>query len=291
MLATVLPVPVAATAAQLSGSPVAEPDAPAVPAERARAVGSAIGFDTWPRPEALFLAPPVSRELLALPVEIGQAVRACTTVHFAAEPWGRCDWSWHAEDDPESWLDLSMTLAPSARAAQQVLLNAVSDNMLPVEAAAATLTNAGRPAGLGDVAFVVSARAGGDQRIDFTRSNLAVRIRARGAMAERALDIARRIDAQVLDQRPLSAEELIARRPRLTLDADPDGGVLAYRLSLPGTPPVVALRASAAGRPLAAAGGRVLLGRSEGAPSSVAIVAITADLLAAEASVTLTAKQ
>jgi len=283
-LASLLLPALPAAAQQRQAGPVEfELYEPGVAAERLQAVGEAVGFNDWPRPETLFVAPPVSRELFAAPEQLGREVRACSPVRFAGEPWGRCEWSWRGSDEGKGWLDLSLTLAPTPRSAQEYLLAALSDNMLPVELAAATLREAARPEGLGDVAFRVSARDGDDVRLDFTRANLVVRIRARGTLAGAALDLARRLDARVLDQQPLSREGLLARRPTVELAAAVDAGALAYQVRLPGERPVVALRALAAGRVAPAVEGRVTLGVLRPEPTPVEVVVITADLLAAEA--------
>jgi hypothetical protein len=264
---------------------------PQVATERLQAVAEAVGFNDWPRPDALFVAPRVGRELFTAPGNLGREVRSCSAVRFADEPWGRCEWTWRPARDGSGWLDLSLTLAPTSRAAQEYLLSALTDNMLPAEAAAATLRGAVRPEGLGDVAFSVSSRAGDDVRLDFTRANLAVRIRARGSLAGDSLGLARRLDARVLDQHPLTRQQLLARRPTVRLAAVADGRALPYTLQLPGAPAVVALQAQAGGRAVPAAQGRLMLAAPPEEPTPVEIVVITAELLAAETRTTLSTKR
>jgi hypothetical protein len=187
-----------------------------------------------------------------------------------------------------------MTLAPGARAAQEVLLTLLTDTMLPTEGVVATLQGAARPEGLGDVAFLLESRDGSAVRLHFTRANLAFELRGDGALAPAVLTLARRLDARVLDQQPLSREQLLSRRPTVDLAARPDARGLPYTIRVPDGRPVVALQARVGDRAAPASGGRVLLeaggmagpeadrmeGRMEAAP--VELVVVTAELLAAE---------
>jgi len=262
--------------------------------ERVQAVGEALGFNDWPRSAGLFVAPPIASTLLPGAEALGRAVRACTAVRFAGEPWGHCEWSWSSrteagevEEGGRGRLQLAITLAPDARAAQEYLLAGLTDNMMPTEGVVGTLRSAKRPEGLGDISFEIESRSGGDTRLYFTRANLAVRIRGDGALSGAALELARRIDARVLDQRPLSPEQLLERRPTIELGGQVEDGALAYEVRVPGRGAgqgqVVAVRAWVGGRAVPAQEGRVEMGGEGAEAGPVEVVVVTAELLAGEA--------
>lgn len=266
-------------------------------AERVQAVGEALGFNDWPKPAGLFVAPPVTSTLLPGAEALGRAVRACTAVRFAGEPWGHCEWSWgvrpearagREEESGRGRLQLAMTLAPNPRAAQEYLLALLTDNMLPTEGVVGTLRNAKRPEGPGDISFEIEARSGGDSRLYFTRANLAVCIRGDGALSGAVLELARRIDTRVLDQRPLSPEQLLERRPTIELGRQVEDGALSYEVGVPGRSAgqgqVMAVCARVGGRAVPAQEGRVVLGGDRAATGPVEVVVVTAELLAGEAS-------
>ena len=185
-------------------------------AERAGALAAALGFASWPRPAELYAPPPVGRVLFDEPGRLAEEVRSCTTVRFGDEPWGHCVWSWKGLGEGRKpaaadSLQLEITLAPSSRAAQERLLTALADNMLPTEGLLAFYAAAERPADLGDVAFLVRSRDGTDLRLAFTRGNLALRLHGRGALRDEVLPLARRLDEKLIAQQPLTPEQLRAR--------------------------------------------------------------------------------
>lgn len=160
---------------------------------RVEALAEALDFAAWPRPEARFVAPAIDRALLEQSDLVTHASQACTIVSFQDGLWGRCDWSWRqAREAPrqerprvEGDVLVEVALGPSARAAQEYLLTRLADNMLPVEGLVATFEAAERPAGLGDVAYVLTSRDGTDQRIRFARNNVYVAVRADGVSLPR----------------------------------------------------------------------------------------------------------
>lgn len=263
--------------------------APEVAAEgRLRSLARALDFESWPAGEELFVAPPVGRSLLPRPEIAGEPLRVCSVVRFGELPWGRCEWSWRrrAPADPTAGetsgvLELRITLTPGARAAQESLLLALTQNMLPPELLAETLRRAERPQGLGDVAFLLASAAGGDARLSFVRANLAVTLYGSGDFAGDVVAVARRLDLAILDQRPLTYEELLERRPTVTVGARPgSGGALDVDVSVPGDRELVAVRASVDGQAAELKARRLELGTREG-PAEVEVVAVTRELLAA----------
>jgi hypothetical protein len=185
-------------------------------ARRAGALAAALGFASWPRTSELYALPAVSRALLRDPARVTEEVRACTTIPFGDGAWPQCTWSWKGLGEgrkpaPADWLDLQITVAPSARGAQEHLLGSIADSQMPTEMVVARYTSAERPANLGHVAFVVESARGHETTVSFLRANLAFRIRGHGALAAEALPLAARLDERVLGQPPLTLEDLRTR--------------------------------------------------------------------------------
>lgn len=188
-------------------------------AERAGALAAALGFNDWPRPAELYLAPAVGRALFDEPARFSEEARSCTTVPFGQEPWDHCVWSWKLRGEgrerfaPGS-LDLAVTVTPGSRAAQELLLTTLADNMMDTESLVKLHRDGQRPEGLGDAAVLVQSRDGSDVRLSFTRANLLFRVRGDGALHEEVLPLARRLDERLLGQQPLTLEQLRARQAK-----------------------------------------------------------------------------
>ncbi|HKV12933.1 MAG TPA: hypothetical protein VJ725_32630 [Thermoanaerobaculia bacterium] len=188
-------------------------------AERAGALAATLGFDSWPRPAERYGAPAVGRALFDEPARFAEEVRSCTTLRFRQEPWDHCVSSWKPRGEgrersaPDS-LDLEITVTPDARAAQEFLLTALADNMMDMATLVKTYGEAQKPAGLGDVAFLVESRDGQDVRLSFTRANLVLRLRGYGALSDEVVPLARRLDERILNQQPLTLEQLRARQAK-----------------------------------------------------------------------------
>jgi hypothetical protein len=260
---------------------------------RLQALAEALDFATWPRPEARFVAPAISRALLARPDLLTGASHACTTVGYDDGLWGRCDWNWRQvqrsrEMDRSQVLgniSVEVALGPSARAAQEYLLTSLAGNMLPIEALVAAYGAAEKPAGLGDVAYHLIFRDGTDQRLHFVRNNVYVGVRAEGAFATQTLSVARAVDARVVSQQPLSYEQLVARRPTVSLER-PRAGAIGYRLSPRVGQRVITTLARINGQQIAVGRGRVPLPDRE-AELDVEVITITGELLVGTSSIRL----
>jgi len=248
--------------------------------DRIRALGQVLGFREWPEREGLFVGPAVSRSLLREPALVSREARACTTVTFNDLPWGKCEWSWNE-------LDVEVVLAPTARAAQEYMLSAMTDNTLPTEALVGIYKRAERPAGLGSVAFLTRSRSGDDVRVRFTRANVALHIRATGRMSAEVLPLARRLDALLLSQQPLTARQLLERRPAVTISRPARGKpAVPFNLSVP-KDQVMEVHAFVDGQTASAQGGTVSLGERKG-EVEVEVTTITRDLLAGSARLKVT---
>lgn len=181
-------------------------------AERAGALAGALSFPEWRGQSGLYPVPEVGRALFDEPAALSEAVSSCTAVRFSNEPWDRCVWSWSVPGESGAALDLEITLAPSARAAQEYLLTTLADNTMPTEVLVKLYGAARQPASVGDVAFLVEPENGSEARLSFTRANVAFRIRAFGALRGEALVLAQRLDEKLLGQQPLTLEQLRAQK-------------------------------------------------------------------------------
>ncbi len=266
-------------------------------ASRARidAVGDALGSAGWLRPEARYVAPAVDRTLLEQADSVTHAGRACTAVTIADSLWGKCDWNWRfarrrdeataAADattrrrqiEVQGDLSVEAVLAPSAGAAQDYLLAALADNMLPTDLLVARLEAAQRPTELGDTAILIESTDGTDTRIRFVRNNVYVAVRGHGDFASEALSVARSIDGRIVTQQPLTYEGLIARRPTVTLET-PSADDLRYELALSPGQRLADVHARVDGQRVAVSGRQVPLS-AEQKQAGVEVVVIGEDLL------------
>ncbi len=179
----------------------------------------------------------------------------------------------------EGELAVELALGPSARAAQEYLLQRMAGNMLPAEVLGSAYRGASTPEGLGDRGWVVESRSGKEVRIDLVRRNVALIVTARGSLAEEALGLARRLDGSVERQPPRTLEQLRALRPSVTLAAQPAGGALNYSVSLPEGSQIGAVLAAVDGVRVSARDGAVpVAGRGR-----VRVTVVTRELLAASA--------
>lgn len=254
---------------------------------RVEALAAELGAGDWPRPSGLYVAPAVDRSLVAAPERLSPEVRACTVIPVGTEPWGRCQWSWRElepgrQTSATDSLDLQITLAESARAAQELLLSELANSMMEIGDLARLYQAAERPGDLGDLAFVVVPRSGPETRLWFVRANVVFRLRGHGTLSEAVRPLARRLDAEVLAQPPLTREELLGRRPIVQLGGRAEGGELGYTVRLPGGGEVVAAEARVDGQPFPAPAGKVRIGPGRG-PVEVEVTAVSRELLAGSA--------
>ncbi len=189
-------------------------------AERAGALASAVGFAAWPETPDLYMAPAVGRTLLREPAAVVDEVRSCTSVPFGDESWPQCVWSWKAllegrKPSGDDTLDVQVTVAPSARAARELLLASLAESEMSTASLTRLYQSARRSEGPGDVAFLVAPVKGRENRLTFVRANVVFRLWGRGALSGEVLPLAARLDESLLAQQPLSLEELRSRRPKM----------------------------------------------------------------------------
>jgi hypothetical protein len=174
-------------------------------------------------------------------------------------------------------ISVVVVLSPGAAAAQEYLLARLAENMLPIDGLLATYEGAEKPVGLGDVAYHLTFRDGSDERLHLVRNNVYVGVRAEGALASESMSIARAIDAKVVSQQPLTYEQLVIRRPTVSLDR-PGAGGMGYRVRAHAGQRVVTTVARINGRQVSVSQNRVPLpDREDGL--EVEVITITNELL------------
>lgn len=117
---------------------------------------------------------------------------------------------------------VQICLAPISRAAQEYMLVIMTENTLPVEGVISMYTHAKRPKGLGTVSFLTESTKKDDIRIKFVRDNVFLSIRGNGCFADEVLPLARKIDTLLVKQPPLTYQQLLGRRPEVTIATKPE---------------------------------------------------------------------
>ncbi len=150
----------------------------------------------------------------------------------------------------EGLMLVRLCLAPSSRAAQEYMLTMMTENTLPTEAMVGGYRTAERPEGLGHISFLNKSKTKDYTRIMFVRDNVSLRIRGEGCFADDVLPLARKIDSMLLGQPPLTYEQLLARRPSITIAANADKSAngektISYNISVPAGQEIIDIKAYA----------------------------------------------
>jgi len=163
-------------------------------------------------------------------------------------------------------MGLKVCVAPCSRAAQEYLVSymPLRSNMGD-RAIAQRFSESKRWEGLGTIGFVAPPM------VMFARDNIAVIIDARGELAGEALPLARKIDALIKKQPALTYEQLLARKPSITIGERAQKTDLAgqetvsYEVSVPKGQEIVSVRAYVDGRQTGVKDGKVyIVGKKEG---------------------------
>jgi len=252
--------------------------------ERLQQLAAVLDFTKWEQEEGRLVAPAVTRSDLPEPQMATSDFRTCTAIRIGELPWGHCEWAWSSgrknERAPAGRLELAMTLTPSARAAHEHLLLDLVQNMLPSELLVDLYRQAEQPEHLGTAAVLTRSPDDTVVNVRFVRANLSVAVRGSGELSEHALPLARRLDAKIASQEPLTYEQLLERRPVVSVSARaPRPDAAAYSVTVPGNRPVVGIRAFVQGQQAPADRRIVVIGpRKE--PVDVEVLVITQELLA-----------
>ena len=178
-------------------------------------------------------------------------------------------------------------MAPNSRAAQEHLLLGIVTNSLSTDALVDIYSSARRPEGLGVIAFLTEGSKGSDVSIRFVQDNVHVKMRARGCFASEAVSLAWKVEAMLSGPSPLTYEELLARRPVVTIAPQVDEVAtqamgqrrVSYDISVPAGEEVMWVWASVDGQHVMAKDGKVHLEGREGR-FIVRVSAISSELLA-----------
>lgn len=186
----------------------------------------------------------------------------------------------------EGAIDVRICLAPSARAAQEYLLNTMTQNTMPTELVILKYAGAKRPEELGTISFFTESRRKDDIRVKFVRNNICLNIRADGCFAAEVLPLARKIDGMLLEQRALTYEQLLSRRPIISIGPEVDTtttegqAIIPYDISVPAGQAVISVQAFVDGQHPTAKGGKIYLNvRRKRTRFTVKVTAITSELL------------
>ena len=110
---------------------------------------------------------------------------------------------------------INACLAPHSQGAYQYLISLKSVSSLPIQSVISGFSESNHIEGLGTIALY--EQWAGFSHIMFVRDNIAVSIDARGELADEALPLATKIDALIQEQPALSYNQLLARRPSITI--------------------------------------------------------------------------
>ncbi len=181
-------------------------------------------------------------------------------------------------------LDVDLCLAPSSRAAQEYMLAMMTPSSMETKYVAATYRGAKRPQGLGNIGFLTEYRKKDDIRVRFVRDNVCVRIWGNGCFAEEVLSLARKIDAMLVVQTPLTYEQLLARRPSITIAPRAEKTTseslvkVSYDVSAPDGGEIIKVQAYVDGQNTLIKDGKIHI-RDKKGKVKVKVIATTSELL------------
>lgn len=247
--------------------------------DRADAVGKAVDFQNWPQTDVFRVAPAISKSLLSKPELVTQESVSYSCVQFGQEMWGKSHWSWRRVvesneslptqlpeeqmripekiraslgNDPdridkflrgrleryqnarkkhvEGSISVEIVVAPNSRAANEYLLSRMTANTMPTGLMVKLYSKYKKVPGLGTI------NMGGN----FVRDNIAVLIRADGQFSKDTLPLAQKIDSAIRQQPPLTYQQLLSRKPIVTVNPNIDATTyneyqrtISYDVSVP----------------------------------------------------------
>ena len=178
---------------------------------------------------------------------------------------------------------VEVCLAPSSRAAQEYLLTMMTQNTMMTEKLTQMYSSAERPQALGTISFLTESTKKDDICVQFVRANLCISIRAKGSFADEALPLARKIDSRIVQQPVLTYQQLIARRPSVTIASKLEGvkgqRKVSYNVSTPENRKIAHVWAPIDGQNAANKDGTISLGWKTGV-ANIKLTVTTDELLA-----------
>lgn len=185
----------------------------------------------------------------------------------------------------EGQMDVYLCIAPNSRAAQEYMLAVMTHNTLPTGAVVSMYSRAKRPESLGTKSFLTESSNKDDIRVKFVRDNVFLKISGNGCFADEVLQLARKIDTLLVKQPPLTYQQLLGRRPSITIAANAAQTTsrryktVPYDISVPAGKEVVSVRTYVNGKNASAKDGKIFIGEKKG-KVKVKLTAITSELLA-----------
>jgi hypothetical protein len=183
----------------------------------------------------------------------------------------------------EGEMDVYLCIAPDSRAAQEYMLVIMTENTLPIEGVIGMYTHAKKSEGLGTVNYLTESTKKDDIRVKVVRDNISLNIRGNGCFADEVLPLARKIDAMLVKQPPLTYEQLMVRRPSITIDPDAIKSktgekTVSYNISAPAGQQIVDVKAYVNDRKAPVRNGKIHIIRKTG-KVKVKVIATTSELL------------
>lgn len=249
---------------------------------RLETVAGAVEFQKWPQTEVRYLAPSVGKSLLLKPDLVNHEFTSYGIIQFGSDYWGQSRLKCRrlVENRLEGEMFVRVSLAPNSKAAQEYMLNGMTANAMSTEDLVSVYTTAQKPQGLGNVAYLIGSQENNDICVLFVRANLCVNIRAKGCFADEALPLARKIDKALVVQSPMGYQQLIARRPHVTIGSKaPDKNTVPYDVTVPNNRKIVKVSAPMDGQNVANKDGTISLRGKTGAVS-IKLIVLTDELLA-----------
>lgn len=174
---------------------------------------------------------------------------------------------------------LRLCVTPCSRAAQEhLVIEWPLRSALPTEAIVHKFSKSKRVENLGTIGF----RA--PPNVMFVRDNIAVIIDARGELAGEALPLAKKIDSLILKQPPLTYQQLLSRRPSITIAPHAEKTkaaeqkTVSYNVSAPAGQEIVDVKAYVDGRYASVKDGKIYIVGKKGLVK-VKLTATTSELL------------
>ncbi len=177
----------------------------------------------------------------------------------------------------EGSISVEIVVAPDSRGAHEYLLSRMIQNTMPTDLLVRVASLTERLPDLGTINLGAS---------EFIRDNVVVRIlKTEGKFSGEALPLAQKIDSLIKNQPALTYQQLLARKPSVTIapyvdKVKTDGQrTVSYDISVPAGQEIISVRAFTDGELIAVENGSISLAGKKG-KVKVKLTAITRELLA-----------
>jgi hypothetical protein len=180
-------------------------------------------------------------------------------------------------------LEVEICNAPNSKAAHECLLINITANTMTPAMVISLYSNSEKLSDLGTMSYV--HRGNNSKFVDFVRDNIFVTIRGDGEFSDEALPLARKIDSAIIKGPSLTYEQLISRRPLITIAplAEKMEGrrwqkSISYNVSTPNDVNVVNTTVLYGDKRDGVTDGKIIIPDMR-EPTSIKLLAITSELL------------